>query len=163
MEEIEGIFKKVKLALEARPWFKREKWQVSYHPFPSTKPEAITLHVFKKHWFNADTRGIHIESFLYLDPKKRKKSSVHIHLFHEDKVPGTKLKRMAVSKPVVDAIQREISSWKGYKFRAGKYGLQPFTKELNGRSATFADELSAELEKLCRYAGPRIDEVLEKI
>jgi len=162
MEEISGIFKKVEAAMKAKPWFKKDKWQISYHPFPDRNPDAVTLHVFKKNWFNEDTRGIHIESFLYVDPKKRKKSSVHVHLLHEDQIPGTKLKRMALSKPIVDAIYKEVSSWPGYKFRAGKYGLQPFTKELDGKNPKFAAELTTELERLCKYLGPEIDAVLEK-
>src|SRR5262249_29481026 len=132
LEEVLTIFKNIEKRLKAKPWFKKDRWLVSHHPFPRVNPDAVTLHVYKKHWFNADTRGIHVETFLYLDPKKRKKSSVHVHLFHEDRIPGTQWKRKAVTQPVVDAIYAEVSSWPGYKFRAGKYGLQPFAKELDG-------------------------------
>lgn len=163
MQDVIGVFKEVEAKLKAKPWFKKDKWMVSYHPFPSKKPDAVTLHIFKKHWFNEDTRGIHIESFLYLDLKKRKKSSVCIHLLHEDEIPGTKLKRIAVTKPFVDAIYDEVKTWPGYKFRAGKYGLQPFSKELNGLSPKFGDELAIEIEKLCKKLGPEVDQALKEL
>jgi hypothetical protein len=159
--EISALFAKIAAQLKSQPWFKSAAWQVSHHPFPAKSPEAITLHVFKKHWHNSDTRGIHVETFLYLDPKKRKKSSVHLHLFHDDAIPGSKLKRKALSQPVVDAIYKEVSAWPGYKFRAGKYGLQPFTKELNGASPGFSEELLQELERICLYCGPEIDRALK--
>ncbi len=68
---------------------------------------------------------------------------------------------MHVYKPIVDAIYKEVASWPGYKFRAGKYGLQPFTIELDGENPNFVDDLTTELERLCKYAGPEIDAVLK--
>jgi len=163
MKEAAEIFQQVIASIKARPWFAKGEWNASIHPFPEKDPEALTLHVFKEHWLNADTRGIHIESFLHLDPGKRKKSSVHLHLLHDDLIPGTNLKRHALSKPVVNAIYDEVSRWKGYKFRAGRYGMQPFTKELDGNSAKFVAQLSEELELLCRHVGPAIDRALRAL
>lgn len=96
-----------------------------------------------------------------LDPKKRKKSSLTIHLLHHDLIPGTKIKRRALAEPVVDAIFDKISAWDGYKFRAGKYGLQPFTFVLDGTSEDFESVLVKEMIKLSREVGPVVDRVLK--
>ena len=98
-----------------------------------------------------------------LDPKKRKKSSLTIHLLHHDLIPRTKIKRRALSEPVVDAIFDTISEWDGYKFRAGKYGLQPFTLELNGTSEDFETVLVKEMSRLSREVGPVVDRVLKSL
>ena len=48
--EIQKRFQTVEKNLARQPWFKKEKWMISVHAFPNEKkPEAITLHVFKKH------------------------------------------------------------------------------------------------------------------
>ena len=110
---------------------------ISTPTFPSRCPDFATFHVFKDHWFNDERERIHIESFLPFDPKLRKKSSITIYLLHYDTVSGTKTKRREIAIPVVDAIFDEVSSREGYKFRTGTYGLQPFSKPLNGSSAKF--------------------------
>jgi hypothetical protein len=163
MQDVNKIFSGLEARLRGKAWFKKNGWLAGMHPFPRNSPEAITFHVYKKHWFNSDTRGIHFETFLYLDPKKRKKSSVHLHILHVDRVPGTKLKRKAVSKPFVDEIEDEVRSWDGYKFRVGKYGMQPFSKELNGASPGFAAEVEKELERLCTALGSAMDQVLDNL
>jgi hypothetical protein len=158
--EVQSIFKAVSESLVKKPWFKKGKWKVSTHTFPPKKPSFVTFHVFKDQWFNNEREGIHIESFLAFDPKSRKKSSVTIHLLHYDLVPGTKIKRREISQPIVDAIFEEVSSWDGYKFRAGKYGLQPFTKTLDGSSANFTAALVEEISRICQVIGPVVDTVL---
>lgn len=158
--EVEKIFINVGVSLKKEAWFKKGKWVVSTHPFPAKNPEAITLHVSKPHWFNDDKLGIHVETFLSLDPKKRKKSYVTVHLSHHDILPGTKLKRKVISKPIVDSIFDEVATWKGYKFRAGKYGLQPFTLVVDGAAEDFEEVVVREIGRVCKYVGPRIDKVL---
>ncbi|MGE0633594.1 MAG: hypothetical protein AB7O96_14370, partial [Pseudobdellovibrionaceae bacterium] len=106
IEEVTKFFKTVEKKLSSQKWFKEGRWQTSVHPFPSKNPEAITFHVTKKHWLNEDRKGIHVESYLYLNPKKRKKSNVSIHIFHHDYIPGTKIKRIAISKPLVDEVYK---------------------------------------------------------
>ncbi len=86
-----------------------------------------------------------------------------IHLCHHPIIPKTKLKRIVISKPIVDAIFEEVSSWDGYKFRAGKYGVQPFTLFADGLSEEFESVVTTELARVCRYVGPRIDKVLVDI
>src|SRR3989344_2185000 len=98
MKECVERFRKVERKLQATPWFAKDGWLVSVHGFPKVKPEFVTFHVFKKHWFNEDTRGIHIESFLAIDRKKAKNSYVTIHVLHHAKIPGTKLRRIALAK-----------------------------------------------------------------
>lgn len=160
--EVQAIFDSVTKALSKKAWFKNEKWRVSTHTFPPKKPTVITFHVFKDNWYNTEKQGIHIETFLTFDPKARKKSSIAIHLFHYEIIPGTKMKRREIAQPIVDAIFDEVSSWDGYKFRAGKYGLQPFTKILNGTSADFPSILADEVTRICKLIGPVIDRILKQ-
>lgn len=161
MQETLKRFQIVEKSLKALPWFKKDGWLTSVHPFPRTKPDGVTFHLFKKHWFNEDSGGIHIESYLALDPKKQKKTYLTIHVLHHALIPGTKIKRMAISKPFVDGISAEVKSWKGYAFRAGKYGQQPFTKFLDATRAGFEEELTSELSRMCKVLGPAMDEAIE--
>jgi hypothetical protein len=159
---VEDIFKSVQRSLEAKTWFARGKWISSCHPLPKVKPEGITFHVYKKHWFNEDKLGIHFESYLYFDLKKRKKSYVTLHVLHHDRIPHSGKKRAEISKPFVDSIIDEVSQWEGFRFRAGKYGLQPFTKNLEGSDADFRDQLEREITRLCQKLGPVMDQVIER-
>lgn len=163
MDEVALRFQRIEKSLKAKPWFKKEKWLASVHGFPRGKPEFVTFHVFKKHWFNEDSQGIHIESYLAIDPKKRKKSYVTIHVLHHALVPGTKLKRTVISQPFVDEVFKEVSSWPGYKFRAGKYGTQPFTRMLDGSHPDFDSTLEREVERLCVKLGPVMDKILASL
>jgi hypothetical protein len=163
MDAPQDIFDHVAKALKSKAWFKKEKWQTSTHFFPVKNPEALTFHVFKPHWFNADRQGIHIETFLSLDGKKRKKSSLTVHLLHHELVPGTSIKRRMLAQPVVDEIYDTVSGWDGYRFRAGKYGLQPFTLVLDGSAADFQKVLEKEVSRLCKGIGPVIDKVLKDL
>jgi hypothetical protein len=158
---VEKILASVGNSIKREGWFKKGKWVVSTHPFPVKKPEAVTLHVSKPHWFN-DKLGIHVETFLALDPKKRKKSYVAVHISHHDVIPKTKLKRIAISKPIVDSICNEVGNWDGYKFRAGKYGLQPFTLFVNGIDEKFPKIVTKEIGRVCQLVGPVIDRVLSE-
>lgn len=164
-EAIKKRFHCVEKRLLKEPWFKKQGWLISTYCFPSeAKATAVTFHVFKKHWWNEDRRGIHIESYLELDQKKQKKKTyVTLHLFHSPTIPGTKIKRIALSKPFVDQIEEKVKKWPGYKFRAGKYGQQPFTKFLDGTANTFEDELGEEVTRICRELGPVLDSCLEKL
>ncbi len=160
VEIVERKFKLVERNLKTKPWFKEDGWQISTHPFPRKTPTGVTFHVFKKNWFNQESGGIHIESHLDLDAKKQKKTYLTIHLLHKDRIPGTNIKRIELSRPVVDETYKTVSKWKGYKFRAGKYGQQPFTLVLDGTSARFEAELEIEVARLCKTFGPLIDKTL---
>ena len=155
-------FKKIKTSLEAKPWFNKNGWICSVHEFPADHPEGVTFHVFKKHWFNQDNQGIHFESFMHLDDKKSKNTYVTLHILHQDKIPGTTQKRMNISKPFVDEVTEEVSSWDGFSFRAGKYGQQPFRKLLDGTSTEFECELEKEITRMCKTLGPVLDKVIKK-
>lgn len=156
------MFKKVEAQLKSKSWFQKGNWIVSTHEFPKAKPEFIIFHVYKKHWFNEDKQGIHIESYLALDPKKRRKSYVTIHVLHHALIPGTKLKRNVISKPFVDEVYDEVNTWDGYIFRTGKYGIQPFTKVLDGTSENFEETLIKEVSKICQKLGPVVDKVIKQ-
>jgi hypothetical protein len=163
MSEVNQALNKVKASIKSTDWFKKGKWIVSTHEFPAKKPEAVTLHVYKPHWFNEDKWGIHVETFLSYDVKKRKKSYVTVHLCHHSVIPNTKLKRITISKPIVDSIFDDVKSWEGYKFRAGKYGLQPFTYVVDGLSSDFEKVVTREIARVCQLIGPRIDQVLKEV
>lgn len=162
-KDVAAIFAQVSKSLMSKAWFKKGKWKVSTHVFPPKKPAFVTFHVFKDQWFNSERQGIHIESFLAFDKKARAKSSITIHLLHYDLIPGAKIKRREIAVPVVDAIFETVSAWDGYRFRAGKYGLQPFTKKLDGNSEDFGATLVEEVTHLCSVVGPVVDDVLFEI
>lgn len=159
-KDVTAVFDQVSKSLTSKVWFKKGKWRVSTHIFPPNKPAFVTFHVFKDQWFNEERQGIHIESFLAFDKKARSKSSIHVHLLHYDLIPGTKIKRREIAVPVVDAIFDTVSNWDGYRFRTGKYGLQPFTKNLNGNSEDFVGTLVEEITRLCKVVGPAVDSAL---
>ncbi len=162
--EIKARFKAVEKTLTKKPWFKKDKWIVSVHCFPNDKsPDAVTFHVFKKHWYNEDRGGIHVESFLSLAPKKQKKTYVTLHLLHTPKIPGTDIKRNRFSEPFVDEIYNDVKKWPGYTFRAGRYGTQPFTKLLDGTLAEFDKVLTTEVTRICTQLGPVLDKHLNEI
>lgn len=163
IKDLQKKFKKVEDALKSKAWFSKDKWIVSQHPFPEKKPDGITLHVFKKHWFNEEHLGIHFESYLDLNEKKLKKTYVTLHVLHYDEIPGTKISRKKLAQPLVDSFLSEVSDWEGYSFRTGKYGLQPFTKFLDASKPAFEEELTRELERLCKALGPKIDGTLKAI
>jgi hypothetical protein len=163
MDQPQVIFDRIANILHKKSWFKKEKWRTSTHLFPTKNPEAMTFQMFKPSWFNEDRQGIHIETFLMLDPKKRKKSSLTVHLLHHDLIPGTNIKRRDLAVPVVDAIFDTIVDWEDYRFRAGKYGLQPFTLNLDGMSEDFEKVLVKEITKVSREVGPVIDRVLKHL
>lgn len=154
----------VETNLAKKPWFKKDKWIISVHAFPNDKkPDGITFHIFKKAWWNEDRQGVHIESYLDLNPKKQKKTYLTIHLLHKDLIPGTNLKRIALSKTVVDEVYEEISSWDGYNFRIGKYGQQPFTKFLDATAPAFEKNLEVEITKMCKTLGPILDKTVKTV
>ena len=124
--------------LQAKAWFRKGKWLSSVHGFPAENPAFITFHIFKK-------------------------SYVTLHLLHQDLIPGTSVKRVVFAKRVVDAVFNEVRTWPGYKFRAGKYGQQPFAKVLEGSSADFEETLENEVERLCLRIEPIIDEALKEL
>ena len=161
-DEVRRIFERVQARLEAEPWFARERWIAASHGFPRKAPEGITFHVFKRHWYNADGLGIHIESYLAFDERKRRKSYVTIHVLHHDRIPGTDRKRSEISKPFVDSVIAEVESWEGYRARAGKYGMQPFAKVLDGRDPAFPDLLAEEVSRLCLRLGPAMDRAIAR-
>lgn len=157
-------FKAVETNLLKKGWFKKDNWMTSVHAFPNDKkPEGVTFHVFKKHWWNEDRQGVHIESYLDLDSKKQKKTYLTIHLLHADLIPGTKLKRIAFSRPFIDEVFDEVSSWDGYNFRVGKYGQQPFTKFLDATDLKFEKNLEIEVERMCKKLGPVLDKTIKSI
>ncbi len=161
---IEKRFRKVEQLIQQKTWFKNEKWTISIHVFPNkTNPEGITLHVSKKHWWNQDRQGIHIESYLALDPKKHKKTYVTLHVLHLKIIPGTKLKREALSKPFVDAIFDDVSQWDGYRFRVGKYGVQPFTKLLDATTSNFEQDLASEITRIATKLGPVLENCIKEL
>ncbi len=156
-EEITGILSK-------KPWFKKEKWIAQSHLFEMNgKKEAVSYHLFKKSWFNDDRQGIHFETARDLRSGKDKELIMTLHLLHMKTIPGTKLKREAISKPFIDRNEKTLKSWKGYKFRSGKYGTQYFSKAFKTSEKELHRLAAEEFEKLCTVLGPEIDKVLKEV
>ena len=88
---------------------------------------------------------------------------MELHVFHHPTIPGTRLNRIAFTRPLIDEVFSEVSSWEGYKFRAGKYGQRPFTKVLDPSAADFEDNLEAEVIRICQTFGPPIDKALQRM
>ena len=160
--------------LQQEPWFK-DGWLVDVHFFPAApqEPESVTMHVSRPHWFNEDGQGIHFEG--QFGPKQWAKLEIPLmlHVFHGATIPGTKIKRMAVTKPLVDNNYDLIASWPGYSFRVGRYGTQSFSCTLvlaehitqSKSQCTNVEEqfeimVSDEISRLCRTLGPAIDQAL---
>ncbi len=157
-----SVFEDVASKLEMKRWFAKDGFVARSHPFPREEPEAITFHVFKPSWLNADTRGIHFESYLPVR-EGATDSYVTLHILHEPIIPGTKLKRAAVAVPFVDAVEAKVRTWEGYTVRVGKYGVQPFAKKISARDPRFVDIVVEEMERLCRELGPTMDRTLANV
>lgn len=158
------FFEQVTELLAKKPWFKKEKWIAQPHLFEMNgQAEAVSFHLFKKSWFNDDHQGIHFETFRDLRLGKDKELILTLHLFHTKNIPGTKLKREAVSKLFIDRNDRTLKSWKGYKFRSGKYGTQYFSKAFKTSNKELHREVAEEFEKLCTVLGPEIDKALKEV
>lgn len=188
MQSAKTLMDGVSTSLNGQGWFK-QNWLISVHFFPSLPqaPESVTMHVFRPHWLNEDGQGIHFEA--QFGPKQWAKLEIPVmlHVFHSGTIPGTKIKRMAVTKPLVDSIYDLVSSWPGYSFRVGRYGAQSFSCTLRlvefiaGLPGSFDPSLaslldtvswdtstaehfqrmvSKEISRLCIELGPAIDHAL---
>lgn len=178
----------VSTCLNSQDWFKKD-WLVSVHYFPPVPqlPESVTMHVYRPHWLNEDGQGIHFEA--QFGPKQWVKLEIPVmlHVFHSGTIPGTKIKRMAITKPLVDSVYDLVSSWPGYSFRVGRYGAQSFSctlhfvESLTANPGSFDPSLAAvsdtvswdtstaeqfqgmvskEISRLCIELGPAIDHAL---
>ena len=164
IQNFEGFFQQITKLLSKKSWFKKDKWITQSHLFEMKgKPEAVSYHIFKKHWFNDERQGIHFETARDLRPGKDREVIVTLHIFHTAKIPGTNLKREAVSKPIIDNIDKSLKSLKGYKFRKGKYGTQYFSKAFKSSEKDLPLIVASEFEILCTTFGPEIDKVLKEI
>lgn len=188
MQSAKSLMDGVSTCLNRQGWFK-QNWLVSVHCFPPLPqtPVSVTMHVFRSHWLNEDGQGIHFEA--QFGPKQWAKLEIPVmlHFFHSGTIPGTKIKRMAVTKPLVDSIYDLVSSWPGYSFRVGRYGAQSFSctlhfvESLAGLPGSFDPSLaslsdtvswdtstaeqfqgmvSKEISRLCIELGPAIDHAL---
>lgn len=150
--------------LSEHKWF-AEDWLFSVHPFPPAPedPQSITLHVFRSGWFNDDRQGIHFETFLGPKEWQKRQIPIMMHIFHCPLIPGTTIKRRDVSKPFIDAVFDQVSSWSGYKFRAGQYGTHPFTCTLQFEFDTLESQIEGEFSRLCLQLGPIMDQTLASV
>lgn len=164
IQDFEKFFQQITKHLAKKSWFKKDGWIAQSHLFEMNgRPEAVSYHVFKKHWFNHERQGIHFETFRDLRPGKDKEVIVTLHLFHTTKIPGTNQKREAIAKPIIDKIEKSLKSWKGYKFRAAKYGTQYFSKAFKSSDKDLPEIIALEFEKLFTAFGSDIDKVLKDV
>lgn len=164
IDKAEALLTAVAKELSAKPWFKKGNWRFSVHHFPPApaEPESVTMHVYRSNWMNEDRQGIHFETSLSSKVWKEKKAPLMMHIFHHTHVPGTSIKRIKVSQPFIDKSFDIISSWNGYKFRAGKYGTHPFTKIIPF-DESYSKNLCTEFERMCLSLGPLMDEALNAV
>lgn len=118
------------------------------------------MHVYKKHWYNDDHRGIHFETNLGPEQFATGQVPVMLHILHTPTVPGTKIKRIKITQPFVDEVFGTVSAWDGYVFRVGKYGTQPFSCKLAFTLDDVVDKLTSEIGRMCETLGPKLDRVL---
>lgn len=151
-------------AIQLEPWFSDE-WKVSVHNYPPepATAESVSMHLFKVNWFNADRQGIHFETHLSAKEWSRQSVPLMLHMFHTPTIPGTTIKRIQLSKPVVDATFDTISDWNGYKFRVGKYGTQPFSCEIKFDADDLTRTMLPEIRRLVQTLTPEIDKTLNAL
>ena len=159
LPSLEAVIKQ----LETKSWFKREGWRGRVSLYKKHPPVVVSLHIFKENWFNDEGVGIHFETFI--GPKEQESSSVDVvlHLLHTPTIPGTKIKRIELSKLVIDKTHGMIAEWPGYQFKVGKYGMQPFSKTVEFDGESLSTLLTTEFARLCRNLGPAIDNALKKL
>jgi hypothetical protein len=112
IERATELLDQVARQLQSSKWFK-DGWLTSVHCFPPppSEPESVTLHVYKKHWYNDDHRGIHFETNLGPEQFATGLVPVMLHILHTPTVPGTKIKRIKITQPFVDEIFDTVSVW----------------------------------------------------
>ncbi|MBK9202801.1 MAG: hypothetical protein IPL73_10270 [Candidatus Obscuribacter sp.] len=161
IERATELLDQVARQLQSSKWFK-DGWLTSVHCFPPppSEPESVTLHVYKKHWYNDDHRGIHFETNLGPEQFATGQVPVMLHILHTPTVPGTKIKRIKITQPFVDEIFDTVSEWDGYAFRVGKYGTQPFSCKLAFTLDDVVDKLASEIGRMCETLGPTLDRVV---
>lgn len=117
--------KEVERELRKQDWFSKD-WKILIELWPNkNQPSCAMFQLFKKGWFNEDTCGIHIETWLTDHPIDQQKIPVLMHVLHKKTFPGGH-DADAVSKPLVNDpdVKKMVKDWKGYKL--GKGGMTPF-------------------------------------
>ena len=164
LEDSKKTLTLVATRLTTNEWFGNDwRHSVHYFPAPPAVPESVTLHVYKQNWFNENRQGIHFETQLGPRQFAQKTVSIMLHVLHTDTIPGTTLKRIKLTKPLVDEFYASVAKWDGYSFRAGKYGAQSFSAKLAFTPDTIVDQLYEEYVRLCIEIGPRIDKALATV
>ena len=75
----------------------------------------------------------------------------------------TEISRKKLAVQFVDKVFEKVSERKGYKFRPGKHGPQPFMIEMDGTDVGFETTLAKELSWLCKELGRVIELILKSI
>lgn len=151
----------VEKALRKQKWFAQD-WKVSLSLWPNDeKPTCAMFQLYRKGWFNEDTCGIHIETWLTDAPIEAQKIPVLMHVLHRKTFPGGE-DANAVSKPLVNdpVVQRMVKEWKGYKLGAG--GMTPFRANKKFTEENVVAGLIAEFEKT-RTIGDHVDTQIAKL
>ena len=147
--------------LATKTWFVRAGWRGKAELFTRSPPVVASLHIFKQHWFNETGQGIHFETFVGEREARKRAVIVTLHLLHTPVIPGTKLKRGVLAKHVVDECFDTVCAWPGYRFRAGRYGVQPFQLQLSyPDDDALSTVLVTEFARMCRALGPVVDRAL---
>src|SRR5258708_24891368 len=100
-------FVEVGLNLAKLEWF-RPVWLSRVGYYPKDNPDVASMHVYKPNWFNDDGRGIHFETFAGPKEAREKYVPLMIHIFPTPVVPGTRIKRIRISRPFIDSAESII-------------------------------------------------------
>lgn len=154
-------FKELETKLRSQKWFSKD-WKILTALWPNdSQPTCAMFQLFKKGWFNDDTCGIHIETWLTDQPIEQQKIPVLMHVLHKKTFPGGQ-DANAVSKPLVGdpEVRKMVKAWKGYKLGDG--GMTPFRANKKFTEGDVTNGLAAEFAKT-QEIGPYVDKYIGQL
>lgn len=156
-----ALLKTLEAELRRQTWFGPD-WKILTALWPDdVQPTCAMFQLFKSGWFNDDTCGIHIETWLTDAPVEEQKIPVLMHVLHKKTFPGGQ-DANAVSKPLVHDpdVQKMVKGWKGYKL--GNGGMTPFRANKKFTEDTVVGGLAAEFGKV-QEIGWYVDKYLAQL
>ena len=107
--ELLETFSNVERELEKKPWF-TDEWSTKSWVYPTrTKPEGVAIQLYKKSWFNKDSKGIHFECWLRNSDIQRKMAPIEFHM--EAGKSKTGFNRNDFHRVFLDRSEKKILSW----------------------------------------------------
>lgn len=146
--------------LNKRPWFS-DGWSLEAYTLPAGGPaEYACLQMTKANWFNQAREGIHIETWIGPKEAKQRKLPIELHILHVNAFPGTKLGRSALTKPLLAASRKVMSTWPGYS--VSNNTMRPLAGRFAYADETIDETVAREFERL-HVLGTTIDGILRDL